>query len=118
MKYTLVLGASLKQERYSNRAINQLAKNGHKVLAVGNKEGTAHGIQITKHLPKTKVDTITVYLSKANQKAYYSQLLELHPRRIIFNPGAENPELSALATAKGIECLDACTLVLLSVGNY
>ncbi len=118
MKKTLVLGASLKSERYSNRAIFQLIQNGHNVVAVGNKEGVAHGVQITKKLPENDIDTVTIYLGKANQNPYCDQLLKLHPRRIIFNPGAENPELSALAKAKGIECIDACTLVMLSIGNY
>ena len=118
MKTTLVLGASLKSERYSNRAIFQLIQNGHKVVAVGNKEGVAHGVQIRKNLPEKDIDTVTIYLGKSNQIPYYDQLLRLHPRRIIFNPGAENSELSALAKAKGIECLEACTLVMLSIRNY
>ena len=118
MKTTLVLGASLKSERYSNRAIFQLIQNGHKVVAVGNKEGVAHGVQIRKNLPEKDIDTVTIYLGKSNQILYYDQLLRLHPRRIIFNPGAENSELFALAKAKGIECLEACTLVMLSIGNY
>ena len=70
MKKTLVLGASLKSERYSNRAIFQLIKNGHKVVAVGNKEGVAHGVQITKNLPEKDIDTVTIYLGKANQNPY------------------------------------------------
>jgi len=42
----------------------------------------------------------------------------LSPKRIIFNPGTENQELKKLAEAQGIECLEACTLVMLSVGVY
>jgi hypothetical protein len=59
-----------------------------------------------------------MYLSAANQKPYYDYVLTLRPKRIIFNPGAENDELSALAKANGIQPMEACTLVMLSTGQY
>ena len=118
MKTTLVLGASINSERYSNRAIQQLKQSGHKVVAVGNREGEAHGVEIIKEIPIIDIDTITIYLGKENQYPYYDQILNMNLNRIIFNPGAENRELAELANNNGIEVIEACTLVMLSIGNY
>ena len=64
------------------------------------------------------IDTVTLYLGPAAQEAYYNAILDLKPRRIIFNPGTENPILNQLAIQKGIETIDACTLVMLKTGQY
>lgn len=116
---TLVLGASENPDRYSNRAIKSLVRHGHKVKAIGVKNGSVEGVEITKERPAFgDIDTVTLYLSQQNQVSYYDYILSLNPRRIIYNPGAENPELEALAESKGIENLEACTLVLLSTQQY
>jgi predicted CoA-binding protein len=118
-KSTLVLGASPNPERYSNMAVRRLRNAGHPVSAIGRNTATVGDVEIvTDHRPLTDVDTVTLYLNPANQKEYYDYILALHPRRIIFNPGAENPELEALASAHGIKPVEACTLVLLSTGQY
>lgn len=118
-KKTLVLGASANPSRYSNIAINKLTAYNHPVIAVGLKEGKVGDINIVKGQPKEEdVDTITLYLNSNNQKQYYDYILSLHPRRIIFNPGAENSELEELANKNGINTMEACTLVLLSIGQY
>ncbi len=119
MKKTLVLGASLKPERPSYAAIRQLVKLGYEVVAIGNRSGAVCGVPIHTTLPQAEgIDTVTLYLSAANQQSYYDYILSLRPRRIIFNPGAENPELSRIACAQHIEVLPACTLVMLAIGNY
>ena len=116
---TLVLGASENTERYSNKAIHSLLKHGHPVLAIGNRYGNVAGVPISKERIVTdEVDTLTVYLNPDNQKVYYDYILTLNPRRIIFNPGSENRELAKLATEKGIQIKEACTLVMLSTGQY
>jgi predicted CoA-binding protein len=116
---TLVIGASENPDRYSNRAIRSLLAHGHEILALGNKTGNVAGISISKEQIKyDDVDTVTLYLNPDNQKSYYNYILALEPRRIIFNPGTENRELAALATAKGILCKEACTLIMLSTGQY
>ena len=118
-KKTMVLGASANPERYSNLAVRRLRNAGHSVSAVGRKPATVGDVEIAADkLVVTDVDTVTLYLNPANQKEYYDYILSLHPKRIIFNPGAENPELEALASAHGIEPVEACTLVLLSTGQY
>ncbi len=119
MKKTVVLGASLKPERASNRAVYRLQYAGHEVIALGFREGTIGQIPITTDWGKyEEVDTLTLYLNPKRQAAYYDYILEMNPKRIIFNPGTENPELVQKAKAKGIEAEIACTLVLLSVDAY
>lgn len=118
-KKTVVLGASGNPARYSYLAVNRLAEHGHPVIAIGKRKGVASGIEImTEHPPMQDIDTVTIYLNAKNQREYYDYILSLHPKRIIFNPGAENEELEKLATQNGIKPMEACTLVLLSTGQY
>jgi len=118
-KTTLVLGASDNPSRYSFLAIQRLRAQGYPVKAVGLKHSVVEDVVIeTQTLPFEGVDTVTLYLSPQHQPQYYDYILSLSPRRIIFNPGAENPELKALADQKGIETLEACTLVMLSTAQY
>lgn len=118
-KKTLVLGASDNPSRYSNLAIRRLRSHGHPVAAVGRRNSKVEDVFIgTVPEPFEQVDTITLYLNPRHQKEYYNYILSLHPRRIIFNPGAENEELAALASEKGIQTMEACTLVLLSTNQY
>ncbi len=116
---TLVLGASENVERYSNKAIKMLNRYQHEVCAIGHKKGTVDGIEFDKEkIFFEKVDTVTLYLNPKNQEAFYDYILELHPRKLIFNPGTENEVLWNMAEKKGIICQEACTLVLLSTNQY
>jgi len=116
---TLVMGASLKVDRYSNRAIHALRQHGHPVVAVGLREGRVDDVLLVKAIPQgTQVDTVTMYLNAENQSAWEDELIGLRPRRIIFNPGAENPAVAKKAEVAGIETLEACTLVMLSTGQF
>ena len=118
-KKTLVLGASENPQRYSYLAVQKLLSHDHPVIAIGKKEGKVHGIEISKdQRSENDVDTVTLYLNPDNQKKYYDYILSLKPKRIIFNPGTENRELAAMAKDKGIQTLQACTLVMLSTGQY
>lgn len=118
-KKTLVLGASQNPARYSYLAMNRLKAHKHPVVAVGRREAEVAGIHISKSpVPEEGVDTVTLYLNPTHQEEYYDYILSLHPKRIIFNPGTENPELMKLARANGIEPVMACTLVMLATGQY
>jgi predicted CoA-binding protein len=119
IKKTLVLGASDNPERYSYLAVKRLTAHQHPVIALGNRPGII-GTQViqTEKKPIEGVDTVTLYLNAHHQQQYYDYIFSLHPKRIIFNPGAENDELYMAAQQKGIEALEACTLVLLSTGQY
>ena len=114
----LVIGASENPSRYSNKAIIKLNENNHKVFAFGNRPGKVMGIEISTKFPMEKIDTLTLYLSSKNQKLYYEDIINLNPKRIIFNPGAENEELSIIARQKDIKVMNACTLVMLSIGVF
>ena len=118
-KKTLVLGASDNPARYSFIAIERLRQYGHPVVAIGRRNSKVGDVEITKDkIPHTDVDSITLYLNANHQKEYYDYIVSLHPKRIIFNPGAENEELEDLAHNNGIKTMKACTLVLLSTNQY
>lgn len=118
-KKTLVLGASLKPDRYAYKAVEKLVEKGHSVLAIGQNTGEVSGIKIqTKAIPLKNIDTVTLYLNPMRQRDYYNYIIEAKPKRVIFNPGAENPEFSQLLELNGIKAEEACTLVLLSINQY
>ena len=119
VKKTVVLGASDNPSRYSFLAINKLRAHDHPVVAIGRKKAKVQDVDIeTEKKIQEDVDTVTLYLNPDNQKEYYDYIFSLHPKRIIFNPGAENEELAAMAQEKGVQPMEACTLVLLSTGQY
>jgi predicted CoA-binding protein len=119
MKKTLVLGASDNPARYSYQAVHRLQRHGHEVVPVGIRKGQVGGLDILTDRPLAEaVDTVTLYVGPQNQPAWYDYILDLQPKRIIFNPGTENPELERLAQERGIRTEEACTLVMLSVGQY
>ena len=118
-KTTVVLGASPNPSRYSYLAVNRLQAHGHSVIPIGRKRGQINGEEIINEPQLIEdVDTITLYLNAQNQRQYYNYILSLHPKRIIFNPGAENRELAELAVKNNILPMEACTLVLLSTDQY
>ncbi len=118
-KKTLVLGASNNPSRYSYLAVNKLRSLGHPVEAIGRRAVQVGDVDVqTAARPLEGIDTVTLYLSPENQRAYYDYIISLKPKRIIFNPGAENEELEDLARQHQIYPQEACTLVLLSTGQY
>lgn len=119
MSNTLIIGASPNPMRYAYKAAHMLKAKGHRIINVGIKKGeVAGGLIEQPGLPHDDVDTITLYIGKEIQHSYYDYILKTKPRRVIFNPGTENPELEALLNDNGIESVEACTLVLLATGQY
>lgn len=118
-KKTLVFGASLNPERYSNMAMHKLLEHGHSVVAFGLREGKVENVTIDNELkPYDAIDTITLYMNPSRQVPFYDYLIGLHPKRFIFNPGTENPELYERLEEAKIAYEVACTLVLLSTNQY
>ena len=116
---TLVIGASLKPERYSHLAIKELVSRKFPVVAMGLREGTVAGIFIQKPLhPFEDIHTITLYIGQKNQPAYYDYILSMKPERVIFNPGTENDEFENRLSEAGINVIRGCTLVMLTNGTY
>ena len=119
MKKTLVIGASPKESQYSHIAVTKLLAAGHPVEAIGRSEFDIDQVHVVVGKEVfNDIDTVTMYLNKDRQKEYESYILSLHPKRIIFNPGAENPPFAETASKHGIETLEACTLVMLGTGQY
>lgn len=120
-KTTLVIGASENLSRYSNMAMKLLKAYGHPVLALGKSKGNVEGLSIEtdiNHFKYSNIDTITLYLNPINQEKYYQSIIDLHPKRVIFNPGTENEVLQEKLEESGIEFEEACTLVLLKSHQY
>ena len=118
-KKTLVLGATTKPEKYAYLAINKLVEKGHSVIAIGQNAGEVAGINIrTKNIPLANINTVTLYLNPVRQRDYYNYIIETKPKRVIFNPGTENPEFYQLLQSNGIKAEVACTLVLLATNQY
>jgi len=118
-KKTLVMGASTEPSRYAYKAVKMLQRFGHPVVAMGKKEDDLDGIKIEKGAaPFDGVDTVTLYLNPMNQRPYYDYIIELSPKRVLFNPGTENPELYSLLRQNHIDIEVGCTLVMLSTNQY
>lgn len=118
-KTTLIIGASENPERYSNKAALSLMKHGHSIYLLGSKIGQINGVNIeTKKIIYNNIDTVTLYINSGIHAQYKEYIYSLKPKRLIFNPGTENSQFFNESSQNGIECVEACTLVLLSIGNY
>ncbi|MFY0598563.1 MAG: CoA-binding protein [Cyclobacteriaceae bacterium] len=120
-KKTVIMGASPNTQRYAYVAAQRLLENQHEIVPIGIKKGNVFGTNILNLREKPSVenvDTVTMYIGTANQEEWLEYILSLKPKRIIFNPGTENLAFTQRASEQGIQTLEACTLVMLSVGNY
>ncbi|NDI97603.1 CoA-binding protein [Flavobacterium sp. LaA7.5] len=119
IKKTLVIGASVNPERYANRAVKMLQQHNHPVVAIGKQDGTIDGVKIEKEkLPFQDIDTVTLYVNPVHQKEYYDYIISLKPKRVVFNPGTENPEFYSLLEQHNISVDVGCTLVMLTTNQY
>jgi hypothetical protein len=118
-KKTLVIGASENPERYAYKAAEMLQNKGHQIVLLGKSAGTVAGETIhTKPRKFEDINTVTLYLNPQNQEALEEYIIDLKPQRVIFNPGTENGDFAAKLQSKNIQTTEACTLVLLSTGQY
>ncbi|MCK0131043.1 CoA-binding protein [Flavobacteriaceae bacterium F08102] len=118
-KPTLVIGASTKQHRYSNKAVKRLVDRGEQVYAIGVSVGEIYGIEINVGFPVfPPIHTVTLYINPIHQSEYMAYIIGLHPARVIFNPGTENKAFVEKLEANGIEVVLACTLVLIATNQY
>ncbi|WP_461129590.1 CoA-binding protein [Spirosoma aerophilum] len=119
LKKTVIVGATEKSGRYANLAAYSLLRHGHDIELIGSREGEIEGRPIQTGQPElVDVDTVTLYVGPQNQPPLYDYIKSLKPKRVIFNPGTENPDFERQLQAEGIEPLEACTLVMLSTGTY
>lgn len=121
MSKTAIIGATTNPARYAFIAAQMLKDHSHEIVPIGIKKGEVLGEEIIDLRQKPHINdihTITLYIGPQNQPEWYNYLLSLKPKRIIFNPGTENPEFYKKAEDEGIEAVEACTLVMLRVGNF
>jgi uncharacterized protein len=116
----LVLGASTNPSRYSYKAVLWLSDAGYKVVAVGKTKGQIGSVHIQNNIPESidNLYAVSVYLNPENQTEYVNQILKLKPKRVVFNPLAENKPFEELLTKSAIEPIEACTLVMLKTGEF
>ncbi len=116
---TLVIGASPNPLRYSHKAVKRLREYDHEVVAIGKRKTQIEDVDVITGLPPLNdIHTVTLYVGPKNQEEYLDYIVSLEPRRIIFNPGTYNDELERMATDAGIECVEDCTLIMLSTDSY
>ncbi len=119
MKKTIIIGASPNPARYSYRATKLLKEYKHTVIPVGIRKGQIDGENIILGLPIVdNIHTISLYVGYQRQAQYYNYIIDLKPKRLVFNPGTENKELYDLAKKAGIEVVEYCTLIMLNSGIY
>lgn len=115
----MVFGASSNPERYSFIATNMLKEFNHDIVLYGNRKGEISGTLISVELPIEKdFDTVTLYVNPKLQTDFYEFIINLKPKRVIFNPGTENAEFKNVLQQNQIEAIEACTLVMLRTGQY
>lgn len=120
MSTVAVLGASDNPERVAYQALGRLLEHGHEVFPVSPKGGVIHGQAVLPNLAaiSKSVDTVTLYVGPDRQAALLDDIVALHPRRVIFNPGTENPAAYKVLEQNGIAVDEACTLVLLATHQF
>lgn len=116
----VIIGASNKIDRYSYKALMLLGEYGHQVFPVHKKLKDIEGIKVFSSIAEIamSIDTVTMYVGSAISNVLKDEILSSNPKRIIFNPGAENLTLEQEAQAKGIKTINACTLVMLKTGQF
>ncbi len=119
-KKTAIIGATPREGKYAFEATKRLKSHGHPVVPLGVREGEITGEKIITQWPDqiNDLDTVTLYIGEARQEALFNYIIGLHPKRVIFNPGTENPTFYDKLNAAGIAHEEACTLVLLSLDDY
>jgi uncharacterized protein len=115
----LVIGASLKESRYSNICVRTLMSGHFPVTAVGLREGMIDTTPVLSAAPElTNIHTVTLYLNADNQKPWYDYILKLNPKRVVFNPGTENDEFADMLSSAGIFTVEDCTIMMVQNGRY
>ena len=115
-----VLGASPKEDRYANKVLHKLADKGHEAIGVNPAQPAIPGFQVVKSLEElpSDVHTLTMYVGPERSTPLGDAILAQGFQRVIFNPGAENPDLERRLEQAGVEVLEACSLVMLSTGQW
>ena len=117
-KTTMIIGASPKPDRYANKAQRLLEEYGHTTVSPTHETILGRAVFKSPSAFKGDLHTVTLYIRPIHLQPMLDEILSLHPKRVIFNPGTEDPKLERQVRDAGIEALEACTLVLLNTGQY
>lgn len=119
-KKVVVLGASDNSERFAYKAMKMLDDYGHETLLVNPHLSEIEGRIVIADLDQVPrpVDTLTLYVNPRISMSLKDKIISLKPKRVIFNPGTENPAIEFDLKEAGIETIYACTLVMLSAGKF
>jgi uncharacterized protein len=119
-RMVVVLGASDKRERHSNKAIRLLKSEGFGVIPVHPILESVEGFPVVRRLADVRepVDTLALYVNPSRSIAMADEIVALRPGRVLFSPGSESTELQTRLSEAGIPFLEACALVMLSTGQF
>ena len=116
---TLVIGASVNPYRYSHKVVLKLLDSDIEVIPMGINQGNIADLVIVRPFEKQKnIHTVSIYIKPEVQKEYYKYIINLQPKRVLFNPGTENPTFSKILQKHNIYWENSCSLVLLSTNQY
>lgn len=116
----VILGASDNPDRFAHKAMLMLQQYGHQPILVNPTLSEIEGHSVIADLDQVPrpVDTLTVYVNPRISVNLKEKIISLNPKRVIFNPGTENPAIEFALKKTGIDTIHACTLVMLSTGKY
>lgn len=116
----VVLGASDKQHRYSYKAIKLLERYGHNIIPVHPKLTDIDGLSVVENLSDINetVDTLTLYIGADRSKLLLNEIIELKPKRVIFNPGTDSEILTERLLQEEITFIHDCTLIMLETNRF
>ncbi len=118
-KNVAILGASDDKDRYSYMAFRLLKDHGYLPVPIHPSLGEIEGEKVFKSLSEApSADTLTLYVNPKISSQMMADIIKFGAKRVIFNPGTENPELREKLHQNGVEVLEACTLVMLKTGQF
>lgn len=115
-----IIGATDKRDRYANKALHALQKNGHAVVLVNPFKEEVEGRECLDSVAdyNGKIDTVTLYVNPKRFQDHIDDVIKVQPKRVIMNPGTEDDMHRRTLEDAGIEIIQACTLVLLSTNQF
>jgi len=117
-----ILGASNKSQRYSYKALQMLSEHGHVPIPIHPALGTIEQFSVASSIEEAEkwgpLDTLTVYVRPERSSELSQSIISCSAKRVIFNPGTENPALNEQLQKAGKKVVEACTLVLLRTNQF
>ena len=114
MKKTIVIvGASADRRKYGNKAVRAFRDGGWTVYPVNPKEVSIEGLQCYPTLRDVPgpVDRVSLYVPPSVGKTLLDDIAALHPKEVFLNPGSEDEELVRQAESRGLNVIQACSIV-------